>query len=453
LRLPEVREAQAKLAQSYGIHGFCYYYYWFAGRRILERPLQDMLDSGKPDFPFCICWANENWSRRWDGSENELLLKQEHSEENDIKFIHDVIPILKDPRYIRVNNKPILIVYRLSLLPDPSKTAELWRKICRDNGIDEIYLCAVESFGYSHPYKDGFDAAVQFPPHDVRVQKPINQEINNLPDDYKGVIYDYDEVVFNELNREAPNYTRFRGVMCSWDNTARKKKSGNVFLNAKPESYELWLRGAVDYTRKNLPAGEQLIFINAWNEWAEGTHLEPDQKFGHGFLKATQRALGKKTDWKVLLEYARKKGALSVDEVQLLIDELNSHLQCYEQSLNYLTKLQKPLLRDMDKRAVFISAANTSIDGRQTIRAGECRLEQIGATDVSRGFDRWVLDKERCVYISGWALAKGHNPHEHTIDYFVLEPMNHRAQSYAALAKVRYYRDDIVQVKSNYEHI
>ena len=168
--------------------------------------------------------------------ENEILLKQEHSEENDIRFIHDVIPILKDPRYIRVNGKPILIVYRLSLLPDPSQTAALWRKICRDEGVGEIYLCAAESFGYSDPYKDGFDAAVQFPPHDVRVLAPANKEIKELPEDYTGVLYDYEEVVFNELNREAPNYKRFRGVMCSWDNTARKKKAGNVFLNATPES-------------------------------------------------------------------------------------------------------------------------------------------------------------------------------------------------------------------------
>ena len=457
LRLPEVREAQAELARKYGIYGFCYYYYWFAGRRILERPLQEVLESGTPDFPFCICWANENWSRRWDGSENEILLKQEHSEENDISFIHDVIPILKDSRYIRVNGKPILIVYRLSLLPDPSKTAELWRKICRDEGIGEIYLCAVESFGYSNPYKDGFDAALQFPPHDVRVLEPANKEIDNLPNDYTGVLYDYEEVVFNELNREAPNYKRFRGVMCSWDNTARKKKAGNVFLNATPEAYELWLRGVVDYTRANLPAGERLVFLNAWNEWAEGTHLEPDRKFGHGFLKATQRALGKRTDWRVLLEYARKKDGLSADEMSCLIDELNSHLQGYDQSLRYLTKLQKPLLRDMEKRAVFVLSSSTTISDRPINDGGECHLEQIGAVDVSRGFERWVLDRERCLYISGWGLAKGHATHEHTIDYFVLENAHdfilERAsdrKQYSALAKVRYRRDDIVQVKTNY---
>lgn len=449
LRLAEVREAQAQLAKAHGIHGFCYYYYWFAGRRILERPLQEVLDTGKPDFPFCICWANENWSRRWDGSEHELLLKQEHSEENDIKFIHDVIPILKDPRYIKVNGKPILIIYRLPLLPNPAKTAELWRKICRDEGVGEIYLCVVESFGYTDPYKDGFDAAVQFPPHDVRVLAPINNKIDDLPEDYTGVLYDYEEVVFNELNREAPNYKRFRGVMCSWDNTARKKKAGNVFLNATPKSYELWLRGVVDYTRKHLPPNEQLVFINAWNEWAEGTHLEPDRKFGKGFLEATKRAIGKHTDWKVLIDYAKQVKNITPEAANSVFDELEMHLRGYDQALRYLSKSQKPLLRNMTRRAVFVPESKTNMNERTIYGGGESRVEQIGSADVSSGFEKWILDKDACVYLSGWTLAKNHKPHEHTLDYFVLEGVTDREQ-FAALAKVRYPREDIVQVKNQY---
>ena len=137
LRLPEVREAQAKLAKDHGIYGFCYYYYYFAGRRLLERPLQEVFDTGKPDFPFCICWANENWSRRWDGSENEVLVEQEHNEKSDEDFIRDVIPLFKDPRYIKVNGAPLLIIYRVSLLPDPIETTERWRQICAENGIPD----------------------------------------------------------------------------------------------------------------------------------------------------------------------------------------------------------------------------------------------------------------------------------------------------------------------------
>ncbi len=449
LRLPEVREAQAELAKRHGIHGFCYYYYWFAGRRILERPLQEVLETGKPDFPFCICWANENWSRRWDGSEHDVLLNQVHSEENDIKFIHDVIPILKDPRYIRVNGKPILIVYRLPLLPDPLKTANLWRKICRDEGLGEIYLCAVESFGYSNPNKDGFDAAVQFPPHDVRVLASSNNEIDGLSEDYTGVLYDYDEVVFNELNREIPNYKRFRGVMCSWDNTARKKKAGNVFLNATPESYELWLRGVVDYTRNSLPAGERLVFINAWNEWAEGTHLEPDLKFGHGFLEATQRALGANTDWRVLLKLAESKQTFSSEEVREWSETLRNHFNAYEQSLRYLTKINKPKQRDMANRAVFVNKDLLAMDGNMLEALGEGNIEQIGTTNATYGINRELLNRTSPVYMSGWAVAKNCNVNDHSPSCLTLIRISDRKQ-YFAFATMRYKRDDILKLKSEY---
>lgn len=452
LRLPEVRNAQAELAKKYGIYGFCYYYYWFSGRRILERPLQDMLDSGTPDFPFCICWANENWSRRWDGSENEILLKQEHNAETDAKFINDVIPILRDPRYIRINGKPLLMVYRISLLPNPSETARIWRKICQDEGLGEIYLTAVESFGYTNPYKDGFDASVQFPPHGARVAGSANDLVDDLPEDYTGTLYDYQEVVFNDLNAEVPAYKRFRGVMCSWDNTARKKKAGNVFLNATPHDYELWLRGVADYTRQNLPAGERLVFINAWNEWAEGTHLEPDRKFGHGFLEATRRALGQHSDWRVLLELAERKESVSKTEIQEWAAELRQHLSGYEQSLRYLTKLHKPLMRDMANRAFFIDAAQCALGNGYLAIGGEADIEQLGSHKLENGFNDLVVDRDRCIYVLGWALAKGYHLHEHVINYFTLLRLSDRAQ-YFALSKPRYKRKDIAELnKEDYSN-
>jgi len=167
LRLPEAREAQARLAREHGIYGFCYYYYWFAGRRLLERPLQEVLESGKPDFPFCICWANENWSRRWDGSEQEILVEQLHNEQTDVDFIRDVIPLFRDPRYIRIKGAPLLIIYRVSLIPEPSKTAARWREICAESGFPDIHLCMSETFGLTEPRQYGFDSSVQFPPHGV----------------------------------------------------------------------------------------------------------------------------------------------------------------------------------------------------------------------------------------------------------------------------------------------
>ena len=174
LRLPEVRREQADLARQYGVHGFCYYYYWFNGRRVLEQPLNDMLQSEEPDFPFCICWANENWTRRWDGLEQEILLEQNHVYSEDNRFIFEVIPILRDPRYIKVNGKPMLLVYRPELLEDPAGTAQFWRSACIEAGLPGLHLCAVE-FRVSDPRTVGFDALVEFPPHQFPQKKPCGR--------------------------------------------------------------------------------------------------------------------------------------------------------------------------------------------------------------------------------------------------------------------------------------
>ena len=156
LRVAETREEQARLARSYGIYGFCYYYYWFDRRRLLSRPLDEMLQSGKPDFPFCICWANEPWSRRWDGSDHDVIASQDYNQGYADRFIDDVIPILRDPRYIRVDGRPLLILYRLDHLPDPAAAAAAWREACRREGVGEICLAAMGTYGY------GRSAAIWF---------------------------------------------------------------------------------------------------------------------------------------------------------------------------------------------------------------------------------------------------------------------------------------------------
>jgi lipopolysaccharide biosynthesis protein len=166
LRLPEVRQAQADLAKEYGIHGFCYYHYWFNGRRILERPFNEVLASGKPDFPFCLCWANENWTRTWDGLEKKILLEQNYSEEDDRQHIRSLARAFQDERYIRVGNKPLFLVYKASRIPNPLKTTSIWREEAKKMGIEDLFLCKVESAHGEHgdPTKSGFDAAVEFQP-------------------------------------------------------------------------------------------------------------------------------------------------------------------------------------------------------------------------------------------------------------------------------------------------
>lgn len=291
LRVPEVREAQAKLAREYGLYGFCYYYYWFGGKKLLHRPLDDMLESGAPDFPFCVCWANEDWTRKWDGQDSTALISQHYSAEDDLRFIDSLIPAFRDRRYVRIGGRPLLLVYRVSLLPDPAHTARLWRQRCRDAGVGELYLACVQSFDNlaTDPREFGFDAAVEFPAHGMAVVADPPE--GSVDPDFTGMIFDYVATSENYMRRDTPPYPLFRGVMPSWDNTARRQNDGHIFIRSDPERYELWLRHMVDKTRQFHVGEERILFVNAWNEWAEGAYLEPDRKYGRQYLEATRAAL------------------------------------------------------------------------------------------------------------------------------------------------------------------
>jgi len=289
LRLPEIQEQQAALAADYGIHGFCYYYYWFNGRRLLEKPLEQMLRSGRPDFPFCICWANENWSRRWDGREKDLLITQHYSADDDQAFIDALIPLFEDLRYIRINGRPLLMIYRAGLLPDAVATTECWRQACAKAGINDPYLVHVKSFDAKADVLPGFDAAVEFPPHG-RAQSYVGP-LEMINPEYRGRLYDYAGTAQAFQAAFYPGQRIFRTVMPGWDNTARRQNDSDTFVNATPELYQRWLTEAIKETRELKFGDERLVFINAWNEWAEGNHLEPDKRYGHDYLEATGRAL------------------------------------------------------------------------------------------------------------------------------------------------------------------
>ena len=299
LRLPEVREAQAELARNHGIHGFCYYHYWFNGRQLLERPFKEVLESGKPDFPFCLCWANENWARTWDGGATNMLMAQAHSEEDDRAHIQHLIPALKDPRYIRVNGKPLLIIYRPELLPSPNRTAEIWRQAARVAGIGDIYLAAVEKSDFK-PEDIGFDASIEFSPNskDVgqgvfggRITRQLSR-VGILPKVFsQHSVFRYAAVAEGKMKQVPVRHKRFNCVAPSWDNTPRRQRDGRILVGSTPALYEKWLSTACQQTCARLEGDERIVFINAWNEWAEGCHLEPDLKWGHAYLEATNRAL------------------------------------------------------------------------------------------------------------------------------------------------------------------
>jgi hypothetical protein len=284
----DIQKKQAELAVKHGIYGFCYYYYWFNGKRLLEKPFNNILNNPELNMPFCICWANENWTRRWDGMENEILMGQEHTPESDEKFIYDVLPILKDKRYITVNGAPILLIYRCDLFPDFKKTVSVWRKVAEENGLPHIHISTVKSPGWTYTEFDTVDcdSVTEFPPH-KSYPNLITKILSDGDDKY---MWEYKGYVARAMNRKINKRLHFRGAMVNFDNTARRLKDASIFLNSTPEEYKKLLVSLVDFTSR-YKEEERLIFINAWNEWAEGNHLEPDEKFGDHYLKATKEAL------------------------------------------------------------------------------------------------------------------------------------------------------------------
>jgi glycosyltransferase involved in cell wall biosynthesis len=286
LRLPEVRQAQAQLAREYGISGFCYYHYWFHGKLLLDRPFREVLSSGEPDFPFCLCWANENWTRRWDGLDHQVLIAQQYSVEDDREHIRWLTGAFRDRRYIRIDGRPLFLIYRVSRLPDPAQTAAVWREEARRMGIGELYLCTVESLPDSRidPRRVGFDAAVEFQPDWVNLGPPVHRIAEN------SAVYDYGSVVDRMLKKTHAPYTRFPCVTPGWDNTPRRIREAGILRDSTPERYETWLREVIKGFLPSRPQ-ERLVFVNAWNEWGEGAHLEPCQRWGRAYLEATRRAL------------------------------------------------------------------------------------------------------------------------------------------------------------------
>ncbi|WP_336618949.1 glycoside hydrolase family 99-like domain-containing protein [Stenotrophomonas sp. PS02289] len=290
LRNPQVMRDQAALAREYGIGAFCFYYYWFSGTTLLETPLRQWLADDSIDFPFCLCWANENWARRWDGRSEDILIGQQHSAEDDIAFITHIADYLRDRRALKVDGKPMLLVYRPHLLPDARATGERWRTWCRDNGVGEIHLAYVQGFERPDPREIGFDAAVEFPPN-MSNPRSLTADQYLINPAFEGDVRDWRELAAEIAARPLPEYPLYPGVNPGWDNEARRSGRGRVYLHASPRGYRDWLSTTIHQRLAPVPASQKLVFINAWNEWAEGAVLEPDVRLGHAYLDATRQAL------------------------------------------------------------------------------------------------------------------------------------------------------------------
>jgi len=287
---PEIQKRQVQLAKEYGVGGFCFHFYWFNGKTLLEQPVINYLNDSSLDLPFCLSWANENWTRRWDGLEQDVLIAQKHSPEDDIAFISHISRYLKDPRYIRIDGKPLLIIYRPGILPTPEETVQRWRTWCANNGVGDIFVAGTLSFDQPDPHLYGLQAMIEFPPNNMGTNDILHSVEES--DGFSGRILEWRHLWQRSKYYDNPGTTIFRGVCPAWDNTARRKNRAKVFLNNSPALYREWLENAVrDALTRFTERDKRLVFVNAWNEWAEGAYLEPDTKYGYAWLQATYDAL------------------------------------------------------------------------------------------------------------------------------------------------------------------
>ena len=281
---------QVELAKGAGIRGFVWYYYSFNGRRLLDAPLEAMLADASVDFPFCIMWANENWTRRWDGAEQDVLMAQDYHASDEDELLSSFARCFRDPRYVRVGGRPLLMLYRARLVPSPHTTFPRWRKIFKERFGEDPLIVMAQSFGDRDPRALGLDGAVEFPPHKLG-ETLAEIPVELLDPDFSGKIHAYDEAAELSCTEPAPDYPLIKTIVPSWDNDARRQGSGMVLHGSTPARYQAWLSHLIENAQAHLFHGEPVVCINAWNEWAEGAYLEPDLRYGAAFLNATGRAV------------------------------------------------------------------------------------------------------------------------------------------------------------------
>ena len=295
----DIMYRQIELAKQYGIQGFCFYYYWFSGERMLEKPLDNFMKNKDLNMPFCLFWANETWTTIWgDNKEPKTIIEQKLREGDDEKFANDIIKYFNDERYIRMNNKPVLIIYNSRLFQKDrfNKFLSVLRTKVSEAGFDGVTVLTTDSKIPGCVNIDGLDldGVIEFGHNNMNhynLDCLVNLKGRFVNPNFKGRVIDIKRALKNNRHLVKNDCKTFRCVAAGWDNSSRKAYTGAEIFDMTPAEYELWLRDSIKWTKENLSEEEQIVFLDSWNEWAEGAHLEPDQKYGYAYLQATQNAL------------------------------------------------------------------------------------------------------------------------------------------------------------------
>ena len=303
LRVPETRVAQAELARTYGLEGFMYWHYWFGnGRRILERPFNEVLASGEPDFPFCLGWANATWTGIWYGTPNRILIEQTYPGLRDYQdHFRAVLKAFTDHRYIQIDGKPVFFVFRPHELPEPKRFTDCWRELAVKAGLQGMYFVGIPSEIWEtwDPKNHGFDASAlnNLFPAFLEVDRIPNNSLNSIcrrltgkpiKQIYRDIlerpkIYSYEKAVQTAVSSLSDKFMQFPGVVPNWDNTPRSGINGIVLHNSTPKLFRAHLRQAIQQVA-HRDYDKRVVVVKSWNEWAEGNYLEPDQRFGTAYL-------------------------------------------------------------------------------------------------------------------------------------------------------------------------
>ncbi|WP_269931498.1 glycoside hydrolase family 99-like domain-containing protein [Aminobacter sp. HY435] len=395
LRVTEVMRRQVDLAKQYGLSAFCFHFYWFGGKRLLEMPLETFLGNEDFDLEFSLCWANENWSKRWDGGNNELMISQQHSPDDDIAFLRYLDKYFRDRRYMKVDGKPVLTIYRPSIFPDIKASVARWREEAGKMGYPGLYLIATNSFAYSDYAADGFDALSEFPPHSVQAEQ-LQDRLDLATVRSGGYVYSYQSLVGWEATKQRFPGVVHPGVMPTWDNSARRPYDGHIFHGATPELFGKWLTYSIECAAKHSE-GQRFVFINAWNEWAEGAYLEPDAKYGYAWLQAIRDSL----EGKVLAQSSSHSGGNPRHH------GLSAILPCYNHA-RFLPERIASILNQSSPpdEIIFIDDASDddSVAVAESLLSASRIPYRIIANKVNSGsvFRQWIVGMELASYDLVW---------------------------------------------------